>query len=125
MSAHNLCTDPEDYIKTPSGDAIREFYLAGHSRNEVAGMSVLIDDHASCVCAEVWERVRLRIQRPLFALGRPRRSPAGEALTFPPNGRLLPELNRCPVGPERPIMSFQNARPGAARSRSSHDDRPL
>ena len=51
VSAHNLGTDPEDYLKTLPGDAIREFHLAGHSRNEVAGMSVLIDDHASA-CVE-------------------------------------------------------------------------
>lgn len=55
VSAHNLGTDPENYIKTLPGDAIREFHLAGHSRNEVAGMSVLIDDHASVVCGEVWD----------------------------------------------------------------------
>ncbi len=55
VSAHNLGTDPEDYIKTLPGDAIREFHLAGHSMNEVAGLSVLIDDHASCVCGEVWD----------------------------------------------------------------------
>jgi uncharacterized protein len=55
VSAHNLGTDPEDYLKTLPGDAVREFHLAGHSRNEVAGKSVLIDDHASCVCGEVWD----------------------------------------------------------------------
>jgi uncharacterized protein (UPF0276 family) len=55
VSAHNLDTDPEAYLKTLPGDAIREFHLAGHSRNEVGGISVLIDDHASCVCGEVWD----------------------------------------------------------------------
>ena len=55
VSAHNLGTDPEEYLKTLPGDEVREFHLAGHSRNEVAGISVLIDDHASCVCGEVWE----------------------------------------------------------------------
>jgi uncharacterized protein (UPF0276 family) len=55
VSAHNLGADPEAYLKTLPEDAIREFHLAGHSRNEVGGVSVLIDDHASCVCGEVWE----------------------------------------------------------------------
>jgi len=55
VSAHNLGADPEAYLKTLPGDAIREFHLAGHSRNEVAGISVLVDDHASCVCGDVWD----------------------------------------------------------------------
>jgi uncharacterized protein len=55
VSAHNLGTDPEAYLKTLPGAAIHEFHLAGHSRNEIGEVTVLIDDHASCICGEVWD----------------------------------------------------------------------
>jgi uncharacterized protein len=55
VSAHNLGTDPEAYLKSLPSAAIREFHLAGHSRNEIGEVAVLIDDHASCVCGEVWD----------------------------------------------------------------------
>jgi uncharacterized protein (UPF0276 family) len=55
VSAHNLGTDPEAYLKTLPSAAIHEFHLAGHSRNEIGEAAVLIDDHASRVCGEVWD----------------------------------------------------------------------
>jgi uncharacterized protein (UPF0276 family) len=55
VSAHNLGTDPEAYLKALPSAAIHEFHLAGHSRNEIGEATVLIDDHASRVCGEVWD----------------------------------------------------------------------
>jgi uncharacterized protein (UPF0276 family) len=55
VSAHNVGTDPEAYLKALPSAAIHEFHLAGHSRNEIGEVTVLIDDHASCVCGEVWD----------------------------------------------------------------------
>jgi uncharacterized protein len=55
VTAHNLGTDPEAYLKALPSAAIHEFHLAGHSKNEIGEMTVLIDDHASRVCEEVWD----------------------------------------------------------------------
>jgi uncharacterized protein (UPF0276 family) len=55
VSAHNLGMDPAAYLKALPSVAIQEFHLAGHSKNEIGEVSVLIDDHASRVCEEVWD----------------------------------------------------------------------
>lgn len=55
VSAQNLGTNPEAYLKALPGSAIQEFHLAGHSTNVIGEVTVLIDDHASRVCAKVWD----------------------------------------------------------------------
>jgi len=55
VSAQNLGTNPEAYLNALPGAAIQEFHLAGHSTNEIGEVTVLIDDHASRVCAKVWD----------------------------------------------------------------------
>jgi uncharacterized protein len=55
VSAQNLGTNPEAYLKALPGSAIQEFHLAGHSTNAIGEVTVLIDDHASRVCAKVWD----------------------------------------------------------------------
>jgi uncharacterized protein (UPF0276 family) len=51
VSSRNLGQDARAFISGLPSDAVREFHLAGHSNNG----SVLIDDHGSRVCDEVWE----------------------------------------------------------------------
>jgi uncharacterized protein len=55
VSAHNLGLDPHAYLKRLPSEAVAEFHLAGHSRNSVGDATVLIDDHASPVCDDVWD----------------------------------------------------------------------
>ncbi|MBC8024616.1 MAG: DUF692 family protein, partial [Steroidobacteraceae bacterium] len=43
--------DAHAFIRGLPPDAVREIHLAGHSNNG----TVLIDDHGSRVCDEVWE----------------------------------------------------------------------
>jgi hypothetical protein len=43
--------------------AVQEIHLAGHSRRRVGGRELLIDDHGSAVCAEVWELYAHAIRR--------------------------------------------------------------
>ena len=59
VSARNLGLDAQAYIAGLPPASVREIHVAGHSRN--AG--VLIDDHGSQVCEEVWELYRLAIAR--------------------------------------------------------------
>ena len=51
VSAQNLGTDAEGFIAGVPAASVREIHLAGHARNG----AVLIDDHGSAVCAEVWQ----------------------------------------------------------------------
>jgi uncharacterized protein (UPF0276 family) len=51
VSSRNLGQDARAFIKGLPPAAVREIHLAGHSNNG----SVLIDDHGSRVCDEVWD----------------------------------------------------------------------
>ncbi len=51
VSACNLGLDAHAFIAGIPRAAVQEIHLAGHARNG----DVLIDDHGSRVCAEVWE----------------------------------------------------------------------
>jgi uncharacterized protein (UPF0276 family) len=55
VSAHNIGTDPIEYLDLLPAASIGEIHLAGHSVNIVGGRKVLIDDHASRVPGAVWE----------------------------------------------------------------------
>jgi uncharacterized protein (UPF0276 family) len=54
VTAENLGLDPVGYIDALPRDAVREIHLAGHSRNDVDGHTILIDDHGSPVAEDVW-----------------------------------------------------------------------
>jgi uncharacterized protein (UPF0276 family) len=59
VSARNLGQDAHAFIEGLPSAAVREFHLAGHSNNG----SVLIDDHGSRVCDEVWELYSFALAR--------------------------------------------------------------
>jgi uncharacterized protein (UPF0276 family) len=59
VSAQNLGLDAHAYITSLPVGCVREFHVAGHARNG----NVLIDDHGSQVCEEVWELLRLAVAR--------------------------------------------------------------
>jgi hypothetical protein len=42
---------------------VQEIHLAGHRRNRVAGRDLLIDDHGSAVCDDVWKLYQQAIAR--------------------------------------------------------------
>lgn len=59
VSAQNLGLDAQAYIAGLPAGSVREIHVAGHARNG----NVLIDDHGSQVCSEVWELLRLAVAR--------------------------------------------------------------
>lgn len=54
VNAVNLGLDVDAFMAELPVRAVQEFHLAGHSRREVCGRELLIDDHGSPVCDEVW-----------------------------------------------------------------------
>lgn len=54
VSAHNRGRDAADMLARFPADAIGEYHLAGHTRVEIDGAPLLIDDHGSPVPAPVW-----------------------------------------------------------------------
>src|SRR5262245_1399416 len=54
VSCRNFGLDPERYVDAVAPSAVGEIHLAGHASNEADGRTILIDDHGSRVCAEVW-----------------------------------------------------------------------
>jgi len=54
VNSMNLGLDAERFIAGVPGDAVQEIHLAGHRRNRVGERDLLIDDHGSEVCPEVW-----------------------------------------------------------------------
>ena len=59
VSSKNLGLDARAFIEGLPEGSVGEIHLAGHSRNG----AVLIDDHGSYVCEEVWQLYRLAIAR--------------------------------------------------------------
>jgi uncharacterized protein (UPF0276 family) len=59
VNAHNLGVDTEAYLAGLPASSVREIHLAGHARNG----AVLIDDHGSGVCEEVWQLYRRALAR--------------------------------------------------------------
>lgn len=55
VSAKNHGFSASDYLQSIPKDLVREIHLAGHARNKVGDNELLIDDHASAVCDDVWE----------------------------------------------------------------------
>lgn len=63
VSARNLGFDARDYLAAIPADAVAEIHLAGHSRRDVDGVELRIDDHGSAVDADVWTLYREAIAR--------------------------------------------------------------
>jgi hypothetical protein len=64
VTAHNLGLDPSDWLNELPGEAITQFHLAGHTQNVLDdGSTILIDDHGSRVCGEVWSLFDEVLQR--------------------------------------------------------------
>jgi uncharacterized protein (UPF0276 family) len=59
VSSRNLGIDAHAFIAGLPRDRVGEIHLAGHARNG----EVLVDDHGSAVCDEVWELYRLALAR--------------------------------------------------------------
>ena len=59
VSARNLGIDALAFINGLPAEAVGEIHLAGHARKG----EVLIDDHGSAVCDEVWKLYRVAIAR--------------------------------------------------------------
>jgi uncharacterized protein (UPF0276 family) len=63
VSARNLRFDPVDYLSAIPGERVAEIHLAGHSRCDVDGVELRIDDHGSAVAEEVWALYRATVAR--------------------------------------------------------------
>lgn len=63
VNAVNLGLDAERFIAEVPAIAVQEIHLAGHRRNSIGTRDLLIDDHGSAVCAEVWSLYERAIQR--------------------------------------------------------------
>ena len=63
VNSVNLGLDAERCIDEVPAHAVREIHLAGHRRNRVGDRDLLVDDHGSAVCPEVWELYERAIAR--------------------------------------------------------------
>ncbi len=63
VSCTNFGENAAAYLAALPVDAIGEIHLAGHFRDERNGRPLLIDDHGSPVCDDVWALYRLAIDR--------------------------------------------------------------
>lgn len=59
----NLGLDSERFIASIPAAAVQQIHLAGHRRNCIGTRDLLIDDHGSAVCAEVWKLYERAIER--------------------------------------------------------------
>lgn len=63
VSARNLGIDAQAFIQGLPRESVGEIHLAGHARVATGQGEVLVDDHGSAVCDEVWELYRFAIAR--------------------------------------------------------------
>jgi uncharacterized protein (UPF0276 family) len=63
VSSHNHGFACDDYLEGIPVDAVQEFHLAGHTRIERGGESLLIDTHGAPVCDAVWDLYRRALRR--------------------------------------------------------------
>lgn len=54
VNANNVGEDPIRYLDALPPAAIGEIHIAGHARRDIDGRTLLIDDHGTAVCDEVW-----------------------------------------------------------------------
>jgi hypothetical protein len=59
----NLGLDAARFIASMPAAAVQEIHLAGHRLNRVADRDLLIDDHGSAVCDDVWALYQQAIAR--------------------------------------------------------------
>ena len=55
VSAENHGFDALSYLNSIPKELVGEIHLAGHARNQIGEQELLIDDHASKVCDDVWQ----------------------------------------------------------------------
>jgi uncharacterized protein (UPF0276 family) len=63
VNSINLGLDADRFVACVPAKAVQEIHLAGHRRNRVGTRDLLIDDHGSAVCAEVWALYERAITR--------------------------------------------------------------
>jgi uncharacterized protein (UPF0276 family) len=63
VSSRNLGTDARAFIAALPREAVAEIHLAGHARIRSESRDVLVDDHGSAVCDDVWELYRHALAR--------------------------------------------------------------
>jgi uncharacterized protein (UPF0276 family) len=63
VTCTNLALDADTYLEALAGSFIGEIHLAGHSRVIRSGSPILIDDHASIVCEQVWTLYARALER--------------------------------------------------------------
>jgi uncharacterized protein (UPF0276 family) len=63
VNAVNLGLDAEAFLAGLPRSAVQEIHLAGHTRKRIGDRDLLIDDHGSTVCAEVWQLYERAIER--------------------------------------------------------------
>jgi uncharacterized protein (UPF0276 family) len=63
VSSCNHGYDSSLYLEALPQEAVKEIHLAGHARQEVEGQILLLDDHGTAVCPEVWALYRQAIRR--------------------------------------------------------------
>jgi hypothetical protein len=63
VNAANLGLDLDAFFAALPRHAIQEIHLAGHSRRWVGARELLIDDHGSAVCDDVWALYEVALRR--------------------------------------------------------------
>ena len=63
VNSVNLGLDVDAFFADLPGHAVQEIHLAGHSRRDVGGQPLLIDDHGSEVCEAVWTLYERALRR--------------------------------------------------------------
>jgi uncharacterized protein (UPF0276 family) len=63
VNSVNLGLDTASFLAALPPAAVQEVHLAGHSRRRIGAHDLLIDDHGSAVCDEVWALYTLALRR--------------------------------------------------------------
>lgn len=63
VNSVNLGIDPHKFIAGVPQHAVQEMHLAGHLRKQVGQRVLLIDDHGSAVCPDVWRLFETALRR--------------------------------------------------------------
>ncbi len=92
VTTQNFGLDARAYLAALPAAAVGEIHLAGHTRNDADGRTILIDDHGSRVAEPVWELFEV-------ALGRFGRVPTLVEwdTDIPPLAALIEEVERADV----------------------------
>lgn len=63
VNAINLGLDLDEFFASLPQAAVQEIHLAGHSRRRIGSRELLLDDHGSAVCDDVWALYERVLQR--------------------------------------------------------------